>query len=62
MIKIEQSAITRHEDKSYLTPPLGALMEFYGAFNNRDLGKPATNWAQSDGAVVDKGWVHTKNY
>ncbi len=47
-MKPEQIPITGKEDRQSLLPPLRALSEFYEAFNSRDLGKMAANWAPTD--------------
>ncbi len=60
-------AITGREEKAGLTGPLRALVEFYEAFNGRDLELMARNWAQSDEIVMDnplggikRGWGEIK--
>lgn len=57
----EQLPITGREDKKYLTGPLQALVEFYDAFNNRDLEKMAKNWAQTDEISMDNPAGGIKN-
>ena len=59
----EQTPITGREDRKGLSDPLQALVEFYDAFNSRDLGKMSKNWAQTDEIVMDnplggikRGW------
>ncbi len=49
----EQRPITGREDKKALTAPLQALVNFYNAFNNRDLEKMSQNWAQTDEISMD---------
>jgi hypothetical protein len=43
-----QTPITGNEDKKKFSGPMLALIEFYDAFNNRDLDKMSKNWAQND--------------
>ncbi len=59
----EQIPITGNEDKESLSGPLLALVEFYDAFNNRDMDKMSKNWAQTDEIAMDnplggikRGW------
>jgi hypothetical protein len=59
----EQIPITGREDKNGLSAPLQALVEFYDAFNSRDLEKMSKNWAQTDDISMDnplggikRGW------
>lgn len=47
--------------------PLAALEQFYAAFNARDLGLMARNWAQSDDIALDnplggirRGWAEIR--
>ncbi|MBI5099571.1 MAG: nuclear transport factor 2 family protein [Nitrospirae bacterium] len=49
----EQSPITGQEYKTDLTAPLRALVEFYDAFNSRDLEKMSHNWDQTDEISMD---------
>lgn len=63
----EQKPITGKEEKSGLAGPLRALVEFYEAFNGRDLEKMALNWAQTDEIAMDnplggikRGWGEIK--
>lgn len=63
----EQTPITGQEDKTGLTAPLRVLIEFYDAFNNRNLEKISQNWAQTNEIVMDnpvggikRGWVEIK--
>jgi hypothetical protein len=41
------SAVTGTEDQGNLTKPYRALVQFYDAFNRRDIVAIATNWAQN---------------
>ena len=59
----EQTPVTGREDKKGLSAPLQALVEFYDAFNSRDLDKMSKNWAQTDEIAMDnplggikRGW------
>lgn len=59
----KQTPITGRENIKEVTPPLRALIEFYDAFNNRDLGKMSTNWARTAEISMDnpvggikRGW------
>ncbi|MDA8338046.1 MAG: nuclear transport factor 2 family protein [Nitrospiraceae bacterium] len=59
----EQTPITGKEDKKKFSGPMRALIEFYDAFNNRDLDKISKNWAQTDEIAMDnpiggikRGW------
>ncbi len=63
-MKPEQAPITGREDKRKLSGPVRALVEFYGAFNSRDLEKISDTWAQSDEIAMDnplggikRGWA-----
>lgn len=60
----ESTPITGREGKEGLTTPLRALVEFYDAFNSRDLEKMSRNWAQTDEIAMDnplggikRGWA-----
>jgi ketosteroid isomerase-like protein len=62
-MQLEQTPITGKEEKSLLSAPMKALSEFYEALNTRDMQKMASNWAQTDEAVMDnpvggikRGW------
>ena len=62
-MQLEQKTITGKEEKSLLSAPMKALSEFYEALNTRDMQKMASNWAQTDEAVMDnpvggikRGW------
>ena len=66
-MKPEQTPITGKEDKADLKGPLLALVEFYEAFNNRDMDKMSKNWAQTDETAMDnplggikRGWEEIK--
>ncbi len=57
------AVITGGETQTYLTPPLQALVQFYAAFNGRDLEAMARNWEPSDEVAMDnplggikRGW------
>ncbi|MDA8214417.1 MAG: nuclear transport factor 2 family protein [Nitrospiraceae bacterium] len=62
-MKPEQTPITGNEDKKKFSTPMLALIEFYDAFNNRDLDKMSKNWTQNDEIAMDnplggikRGW------
>ncbi len=62
-MKAEQTPITGNEDRADLKGPLLALVDFYNAFNNRDMDKMSKNWAQTDEIAMDnpiggikRGW------
>lgn len=55
--------ITGHEDLGESGEPVQALVQFYRAFNDRDLALMAENWQQSSDAAMDnplggikRGW------
>ncbi len=59
----EQEPITGREDASALSSSKAALVQFYRAFNSRDLALMSRNWAQIDAIVMDnpvggimRGW------
>ncbi len=59
----EQTPITGKEPSDGLPGALQALVQFYDAFNSRDLEKMSLNWAQSDEIAMDnplggikRGW------
>ncbi|MBI4384980.1 MAG: nuclear transport factor 2 family protein [Nitrospinae bacterium] len=59
----EQTPITGREDIKGAPPPLRALIEFYDAFNNRDMAKMSNNWARTAEISMDnpvggikRGW------
>ena len=62
-MKPEQKPITGNEDEKGLTGHMSALVEFYNAFNSRDIDKMSKNWAQTDEIAMDnplggikRGW------
>ena len=64
----EQTPITGLEDKKGLATTLQALIEFYDAFNSRNLKKMAENWAHTDGIVmsnpvggIKRGWEEIRS-
>ncbi|MFQ5431853.1 MAG: YybH family protein [Nitrospinota bacterium] len=66
-MKPEQKPITGKENREGLFGPLMALVEFYAAFNGRDINKMARNWAGTDEVVMDnplggikRGWQDIK--
>ncbi len=64
----EQRPITGKEDHKDLSQPYQALVQFYFAFNNRDLQSMAQNWDQSADVAMDnplggikRGWDEIKS-
>jgi ketosteroid isomerase-like protein len=62
-MQIEPNPVTGREPVATLSPQMKALSGFYRALNNRDLDLMASNWAQTDEAVMDnpvggvkRGW------
>lgn len=62
-----QDAITGQEEQGKLTVPYQALVQFYCAFNSRNLDMMSENWAQSDQIAMDnplggikRGWAEIK--
>lgn len=58
-----QEAITGNEEQGDLSSPYQALVQFYCAFNTRDMRMMAEHWAQSDDIAMDnplggisRGW------
>jgi len=58
-----QAAITGHEIQGDLSSPYQALVQFYRAFNSKDMEMMAENWARSDEIAMDnplggikRGW------
>ena len=58
-----QEAITGREDRRGLDTPYEALVQFYAAFNSRNMPMMSENWAQSDEVAMDnplggitRGW------
>lgn len=63
MVPIQQ-AITGREEQGALASPYEALVQFYCAFNSRDMEMMSRNWAQSDDIAMDnplggikRGWA-----
>jgi len=63
MIQPVLTPITGYEDRDDPQEPVGALAEFYRAFNGRDLALMERNWDSSDEASMDnplggirRGW------
>ncbi|MEW6684337.1 MAG: nuclear transport factor 2 family protein [Nitrospirota bacterium] len=59
-----QTPITGQEDQGDLSLPFHALVQFYHAFNTRNMTVMAENWAQSDEIAMDnplggikRGWA-----
>jgi hypothetical protein len=48
-----QEAITGKEDQGNLQEPYQALVQFYCAFNSKDMEMMAKNWLQSDDIAMD---------
>jgi ketosteroid isomerase-like protein len=58
-----QEAITGKEEQGDLSSPYQSLVQFYGAFNSRDMKMMAENWWRSDDISMDnplggikRGW------
>jgi ketosteroid isomerase-like protein len=58
-----QTAITGNEGQGDPSSPYRALVQFYYAFNHRDIDRMADNWAQTDEIAMDnplggikRGW------
>jgi ketosteroid isomerase-like protein len=58
-----QEAITGKENKGDLSSPYQALVQFYDAFNSRNMQMMSENWMQSDEIAMDnplggikRGW------
>lgn len=63
-----QNPITGEENKTNIKSTICALIDFYNAFNNRDIKKMADNWLQSDEIAMDnplggikRGWEEIKS-
>ncbi|MBI5634386.1 MAG: nuclear transport factor 2 family protein [Nitrospirae bacterium] len=63
----EQAPITGEEGEGDLKSPFEALVQFYHAFNHRDMKKMADNWAQTGEIAMDnplggirRGWSEIK--
>lgn len=63
-----QTAITGKESVGDLSSPYQALVQFYGAFNSRNLQMMSGNWAQSDEIAMDnplggikRGWAEIQS-
>jgi len=59
-----QTPITGEEAQGELNSPFAALVQFYHAFNHRDIKEMADNWAQTDDIAMDnplggirRGWA-----
>lgn len=62
-----QIPITGEEGQGELKSPFEALVQFYHAFNSRNMHEMADNWAQSDDIAMDnplggikRGWSEIK--
>jgi hypothetical protein len=62
-----QEAITGNENKGDLSAPYQALVQFYCAFNSKDIKLMSDNWAQSADIAMDnplggikRGWGEIK--
>jgi len=58
-----QTPITGEEEQGDMTMPFEALVQFYHAFNHRDMNAMEDNWAQTDEIAMDnplggikRGW------
>lgn len=63
-----QKPITGEENKTNVNSTICALIDFYNAFNNRNIEKMADNWLQSDEIAMDnplggikRGWQEIKS-
>ena len=63
MTQVIATPVTGRETAADPSTPLGALAEFYRAFNQRDLDLMSRNWLQTDDASMDnplgdirRGW------
>lgn len=63
-----QHAITGKENQGELSSPYQALIQFYCAFNSRNLQMISENWAQSDAIAMDnplgginRGWPEIRS-
>ncbi|MBI1819258.1 MAG: nuclear transport factor 2 family protein [Nitrospirae bacterium] len=63
----EKNPITGKEEKKSVSAPIRALIEFYEAFNSRDIEKMSKNWAGTDEVVmsnpvggIKRGWKEIK--
>lgn len=62
-----QEAITGQEEQGSLATPYQSLVQFYCAFNSKDMGMMSENWAQSDDIAMDnplggikRGWTEIR--
>lgn len=63
MMMLEQTPITGRENRKKSPSTICALIDFYDAFNTRNLEKMSENWAQTDEIAMDnplggikRGW------
>lgn len=63
-----RTPITGQEDQGDLSQPFHALVQFYRAFNTRNIELMAETWAQSDEIVMDnplggikRGWIEIQS-
>jgi len=63
-----QTAITGNEKFEDLSKPYQALVQFYNAFNNRNMTAMSNNWLQTSEIAMDnplggikRGWVEIKS-
>lgn len=63
-----QKAITGKENQGDLTSPYEVLVQFYCAFNSRNMQMMTENWAQSEDAAMDnplggikRGWTEIRS-
>lgn len=63
----EPPPITGNEDTVTATPCIRALINFYNAFNSRDIAKMSENWATGEDVTMDnpvggikRGWEEIK--
>ena len=62
------TCITGDENTQPLTPQLSALVEFYHAFNHRDIDAMCANWAHTDDIAmsnplggIKRGWTEIQS-
>lgn len=62
-----QEAITGQEEQGALATPYQSLVQFYCAFNSKDMRMMSENWAQSDDIAMDnplggikRGWTEIR--
>lgn len=66
-MNLVREPIAGNESQGNLSAPYQALVQFYCAFNSRDIHMMSENWAQSDGIAMDnplggikRGWAEIR--